>query len=221
MARRTLIVGDVHGCIEELKEVLEKAEYNKSRDRLISVGDVINKGPESKACLEYLESQSAEMIQGNHEYFFLKSFEESAPEAQWFAKLKQELGPDLEYWKNSIRSWPYFIREQSFDVVHAGKVPGEDLPDSDPYLLCSIRTWDGKGIEIADEGNPAWFEFYNEPKPIIFGHWARRGLVWRKNAVGLDTGCVYGRKLSLLELESRNLIQIGAKRIYKKVPAQG
>ena len=44
---RTIIIGDVHGCLKELNALLDKVSYNKKKDQLIFVGDLINKGPVS------------------------------------------------------------------------------------------------------------------------------------------------------------------------------
>lgn len=62
--------------------------------------------------------------------------------------------------------------------------------------------------------NLAWFEFYRGPKLFVFGHWAQLGGIVRENVVGLDTGCVYGKKLSALILPDREIITVKAKSNY-------
>jgi hypothetical protein len=67
-AARVLIIGDVHGMLDELKALLEKADYTTSRgDRVIFVGDLVNKGPESAGVVQYAMDINATTVRGNHE----------------------------------------------------------------------------------------------------------------------------------------------------------
>jgi len=67
-AARLLIIGDVHGMLDELKTLLDKADYTASRgDRVIFVGDLINKGPESAGVVQYAMDINATTVRGNHE----------------------------------------------------------------------------------------------------------------------------------------------------------
>ena len=65
--------------------------------------------------------------------------------------------------------------------------------------------------------NPSWYELYRLSKLVVFGHWAKRGLVIRKNVMGLDTGCVYGNQLTAVVLPEKTLFQVPAKQIYEAV----
>ena len=65
--KRTLVIGDVHGCSRELDDLIEKLEYNPKSDELIFIGDLINKGPDSKGVFERYQSWNAKAILGNHE----------------------------------------------------------------------------------------------------------------------------------------------------------
>lgn len=191
---RTLIIGDVHGCIRELDLLLAKVGYT-SNDRLIFVGDLINKGPSSLAVLQRVKELGAEVTLGNHELALLLDIERGAT-----PKFPREY---IEW----MRSWPAFIDTKDFLIVHGGLVPGEDYSKSDPRDLARIRLWQDR----------PWFEFYREKKLVVFGHWAAMGLVWRDNAIGLDTGCVYGKQLSCLELPGRKLTQVDAFEQYTEI----
>ena len=62
--RRTIIIGDVHGCLYELKALIAKVNYHPDKDRLIFVGDLINKGPYSREVLEMVFSLHSEVVMG-------------------------------------------------------------------------------------------------------------------------------------------------------------
>ena len=66
---RYIILGDVHGCYDEMRLLLNKCEYNNKKDQLIFVGDLVNKGPKSKQVVEYALKQDALMVLGNHDYY--------------------------------------------------------------------------------------------------------------------------------------------------------
>ncbi len=65
--KRKIFIGDIHGCYTELKKLLKKLDYNSKQDRLISLGDLINKGPASAKVLDFFMSNDLEVVKGNHE----------------------------------------------------------------------------------------------------------------------------------------------------------
>lgn len=65
--RRLIFVGDIHGCKEELLDLLDKVSFDPAMDHLIATGDTINKGPDSGGVLDYLMSVNATSVRGNHE----------------------------------------------------------------------------------------------------------------------------------------------------------
>ena len=91
-AARLLIIGDVHGMLDELKELLNKADYTTSRgDRIIFVGDLVNKGPESSGVVQYAMDINATTVRGNHEDKVLRVWA-GAEEARLRAEAKGKDG---------------------------------------------------------------------------------------------------------------------------------
>lgn len=213
--KRTLIVGDIHGCYEEFMQLLKKASYDEKTDRLILVGDLINKGPSSLKTLEWVANEGCEVVLGNHELGFLNYIENPNPKFEVFRKLVSEMGDSLEEWVQWFKKIPLYI-EEDFIVVHAGIVPGYKLEETPAHLLTRIRTWDGHGEDLNSKMNPAWHELYEGEKVVIYGHWAGQGLRVEDKTIGLDSGCCWGGKLSLLHLETRDVFQVDAKETYAK-----
>ena len=212
--QRTLIIGDVHGCLHELQELLDTMNYS-AEDRLIFVGDLIQRGPHSLETLRYVRSLDAEVVCGNWELAFIRYMEGAHALEDKFRNLLRQMGPGTMYWLQWIRSFPMYIEGESFLVVHGGLVPDEHPSQSEPYLLANLRTWDGKGEDLDNPHNPPWYELYNDNKLVVFGHWARQGLLVRDNVIGLDSGCVYGNRLSGLELPSRIIHQVESHETYR------
>ena len=214
---KTIIVGDVHGCLRELKELLSLIPFDQSQDRLLFVGDLINKGPFSYEVLKYVrEELRAEVVVGNHEVKFLKGMGDSLKLPPVLRELKQKMEEEgcLKEWICWIKNLPLFIEAEDFLVVHAGLSPHQKPKDTSCRILTCLRTWDGKGEDLNDPKNPPWFHFYKGKKLVVFGHWAKKGLIERNNVIGLDSGCVYGKKLSALILPEKKVLSISAKKAY-------
>lgn len=213
----TLIIGDVHGCLRELDRLLVKGQEDGPR-RLIFVGDLINKGPNSMGVLKRARALRAEVIQGNHERAFLKYVRsDRIPKRKHWNLLLEEMGKDWRDWIRYIENWPSYIETDHFLVVHAGLQPGKEPEETDPDILANIRTWDGVGRNLDNERNPPWFNLVASKKPIIFGHWAKLGLFIRYPYYGLDSGCVYGKYLTALRLPEMELVQVKAERVYQQI----
>jgi hypothetical protein len=91
-AARLLIIGDVHGMLDELKSLLDKADYTASRgDRVVFVGDLINKGPESAGVVQHAIDINATTVRGNHEDKVLRVWA-GAEEARLQAEAKGKDG---------------------------------------------------------------------------------------------------------------------------------
>ncbi|MBN2790695.1 MAG: metallophosphoesterase [Candidatus Delongbacteria bacterium] len=198
---RTLIIGDIHGCFRELSDLIEKFGPTDN-DQIYSVGDVINRGPESINCIKLLKELNAKVVMGNHEHWYLRSFpfKEKTQQNKIFKSLELE---DHLRW---IYDLPYYIETPKFIIVHAGFDPRRPIEKNDKDVLVSIR--------MLEDIDKPWFEEYEGKKHVYFGHWGKLGLYYGKNVTGLDTGCVYGKQLSGIVVEENKLLQIKAKKVY-------
>ena len=212
--KKTFIIGDVHGCFEEFLDLLDKFNYKAEIHRLILTGDIINRGPFSFKMLKWVKENKVELVRGNHEQAFLSCVEKNKWPIPLLKQLKKEMKGELDQWVRWLSKLPFYIEEKEFLIVHAGLVPQKKAQDSNPHFLMNIRTWDGQGQDIKNEKNPAWYSFYKGKKLVIYGHWAKQGLKIRDNTIGLDSGCVYGNKLSGLLLPEKKIFQVPAKRNY-------
>ncbi len=230
--QKTFIVGDVHGCFNELLDLLDKAQCRPMDHRIILLGDLINKGPDSFKVLVWAKKNQVEMVLGNHELKLIQSVEEqsvekkkslSNPSGQLdsfnqledlkLEELKNQMGVQLMDWINWIKTWPLYIEEKDFLAVHGGLIPGEHPSQSQPEWLVNIRYWDGKKPSDKESGNRAWHDLYRGSKLVVYAHWAKQGLTIKKNSIGLDTGCVYGGKLTGLWLKERKIVQVPSHQI--------
>jgi hypothetical protein len=201
---RTIIVGDVHGCRSELETLLDRIAFT-SGDRLAFVGDVLARGPDSLGVLDIVRQTGAILVRGNHEQKLLdlrspeKGASAHSPSSLHFA-LARSLRP--VDWK-LLQSSPVRVvfREHDLCLVHAGIVPGIALDHQDEQAMMRIRTvatTHGRGQH--GEEQVLWGSRWVGPPHIVFGHNAAPGLQLHPWATGLDTGCVYGGRLTALVL---------------------
>jgi predicted phosphodiesterase len=217
--QRTIIVGDVHGCLEELRLLLRKCGHGKD-DRVVLAGDLVAKGPDSQGVVQFAREDGLFAVMGNHDAFALAHQNEvekdrSNDRRSYIRTLKAD---DWGY----LEALPHFLRLGDVRpggpkvlVVHAGMVPGIPVENQRKEHLRSLRS-------IADTGEPTsrllvhfpWAAQWRGPEWVIFGHDAVRGLQQQPSATGLDTGCVYGRQLTAIILPEGKLVQVAALKRY-------
>lgn len=190
------VVGDVQGCHQELCDLLDAAGWDPARHRLALVGDLINRGPASKGVLELAEKLGALAVVGNHEDGLLKG------KGGTLELVRQELGPDLEKWMAWIRALPTHLVFGDWILVHAGIAPGKRPEQCSRDELTRIR----------EVGGRPWFYSWRGPETVVFGHWATLGKVDVPLAKGLDTGCVYGGRLTGLWWPQKRWVSVPARK---------
>lgn len=210
---RTIVVGDVHGCADELDDLLDHVAF-ASGDRLIFVGDLVARGPASLRVLDIARATGALIVRGNHEQKLL-DWEDAR--ARWIrgaptvkvaiGKLHRDLARELRPidWVMLRSSCIWLdLPEHDLRVVHAGIDPTLPFESQHPATLMRIRT-----IPTAKKTRVLWGERYLGSPHIVFGHNAAPGLQLHPCATGLDTGCVYGGRLTCLVLRPNQRVPRG------------
>lgn len=204
----TFIVGDIHGCFTEFMSLLKEAHYDVKKHRLILVGDLINKGPDSLKVLKWTYENKIESVIGNHELKFIQLIENKLDLPDSFQKLKDEMGSQIHKWIEYIKSFPSYIEEKDFMVVHAGLIPHKHPNQTALDDLVNIRHWDTSlNKRVSQSIGKPWHDYYTSSKLVVYGHWARQGFFQKENSICLDSGCVYGNSLTGVFLPSRKIIQ--------------
>jgi len=217
---RTLVVGDVHGCLQELDELLLLSGLRRG-EQLVLVGDMVGKGPDSAGVLRRMREWKARAVRGNHDNHLLRYRREPqcfGPDVERFVKLKalaKTLGE--EDWQ-LLESLPFWLRMDDRHVaVHAGFVPGVSLENQNPEWMMMLRSMDEEGHPTSSLDGTPWAKLWQGPWHVFFGHDARRKLQIFPWATGLDTGCVYGGALSGCLLPGHQLLHVPAKQRWAPV----
>ncbi|MBS2011964.1 MAG: serine/threonine protein phosphatase [Deltaproteobacteria bacterium] len=207
---RTIVVGDVHGCRVELEALLDRLAF-ACGDRLVFVGDLIARGPDSLGVLDLVRRTGAVVVRGNHEQ---KLLEWRAARNAWLhrsAAAKPPMGRIHRDLARALRPIDWSVLETTplfadfpdhgMRVVHAGVRPGTRFEDQAPETLTRIRTVPSPAAGRRKGEQVLWGSIYEGPPQMVFGHNAAPGLQLHPWATGLDTGCVYGGRLTALVLQ--------------------
>lgn len=218
-APRIIAIGDVHGCISELQELLRLADYQPG-DQVILLGDLVAKGPDSVGVVQLAREIGARTVRGNHDFEVVRWWEAQlrgdrhAMVSMEHARIARALGQDEHAW---LVDSPWFIEcaEMGHLFVHAGFIPGVKLTQQNPRLMMNMRSVLQDGTVTAKNvADCEWAKLWRGPQTVVFGHDAFRGLQLYPFAKGIDTGCVYGGRLTALLLPENRMISVAAKRAY-------
>ena len=211
---RTIVVGDIHGCYDELVALLDRARL-AAGDRVVSVGDLVTKGEKSREVLElFMADDRFSAVIGNHDRAILRYWRgesKSLKEAQ--ERTRRELEAGRERFAAYLASLPYFIDLGAHVVVHAGLRPGVPLHEQSPADLTELRTL---GPDRKSRDGTPWYEVYDGEQTALFGHWPAAELRRGPKAIGLDTGCVYGYALTAYVVETGEVLSVRALRRYSE-----
>jgi len=215
---RTIFVGDVHGCLRELEDLLDACAY-AAGERVILAGDLVAKGPDSAGVLRLFERLRALGVRGNHDHAVLR-WRDAVRSGVFPDRVTQHLAVAQ---KLTSQDWAVLERlplylpvpDHNTIVVHGGLVPGLPLERQEQDMLLNMRTLrpDGTGSRRPDDG-VLWGSAWPGPELVIFGHHAMAGLQRHPHALGLDTGCVYGGRLTAYVLPDDRLYSVPARLVY-------
>ncbi|WP_052444743.1 metallophosphoesterase family protein [Flammeovirga sp. OC4] len=211
--KRLFAIGDIHGCLDPLKELIEKHIQLTKGDRLILLGDYIDRGSQSKQVVDYiieLQKNNYDIIplMGNHEALLLDSINNEDLQYKWLnnggnktlKSFQVESAKDIPLqYINFFNSLPYFYHFKNFIFVHAGFNDSHKNPFQDKYSML----W---------KSQKAYSNPLLSKKIIIHGHQpisierCKKQIENNNQVINIDTGCVYSHNINHSKLTSIELI---------------
>lgn len=240
--RRTLAIGDVHGCLEELRALLSAVAYRAGEDRLVFVGDLVDRGPDPVGVVREVRALAARgdvlLVMGNHEEKLLR-WRKRALEERTLGKKNLMTPPPperLAEWEALEEDDCAWLADRpvtadaapGWVVVHGGfesTASGQQRPQK--MMRCRwVDPETGKMVALG-EGSFAvprgvlWSTRWPGPAHVVYGH-AVHSLETPRidrpapgvECWGIDTGCCFGGRLTALCLETREVTQVPAQRAY-------
>lgn len=202
---RHIIIGDIHGCIDELHDLLARLAVTDD-DVVISVGDLVDRGPDSPAVVRWFrERAGAVVLMGNHERKHVRGVLTYAQEIT-----RLQFGEGYREAVEWMTGLPYYLELPDAIVVHAAAMPGIPLAAQKEEVLCGSTAGE-KELEQALAGT-WWHERWAGPTPIIFGHHVVEAPLVRPGQVyGIDTGACHGGMLTAVVLPGFEVVSVPAR----------
>ncbi len=233
------IIGDVHGCFDELCELLEKLDYeitrnpdrsfdvqNRSNRKAVFVGDLVDRGSNSPDVLRLVMSmvrdEKAICVPGNHEAKLHKYLSgRNVTISHGLAETIEQLERESDEFRKEVAGFIYsLVSHYVFDdgklvVAHAGlkeNLQGRGSGKVRDFALYGETT--GETDEFGLHVRYNWAADYRGKASVVYGHVPTPEAEWVNNTICIDTGCVFGGSLTALRYPEREIVSIPAKKVY-------
>ena len=246
------IIGDVHGCCDEVEQLLQQLGYKAAEKRPLEsdqssfwtfpvythpegrkalfLGDLVDRGPRILDTLKLVRSMvtagSALCILGNHENKLLRKFngrkvkinhglEQTVAEIEAIPEeMRDRISDEIQAFLNSLISH-YVLDEGRLVIAHAGL--REELQGRGSSYVRNFALYGETTGEIDEFGLPVRYEWaadYRGKAMVVYGHTPVVEAEWLNNTLDIDTGCVFGGKLTALRYPEKEMISVKAARVY-------
>jgi protein phosphatase len=230
------VIGDIHGCYDELVELLTELGYVTDPDgstvtpppgrRALFLGDLVDRGPAIPAVLRLVmgmvSSGAALCIPGNHEVKLLRALNgKNVTQTHGLAQSLEQLAAEPPEFSQEVATFidslvgHYVLDEGQLVVAHAG-LP-EKLQGRASGQVRAVALYGDTSGETDDYGLPVrypWADEYRGKALVVYGHTPVPEAVWVNKTICIDTGCVFGGRLTALRYPERELVSVPAHAVY-------
>lgn len=206
---KTFVIGDIHGCHDELIELLELTGADDN-DIIISVGDIIDRGSKSKETWRFFKDRpNTVVLMGNHERKHLNGILSYAQDI-----VKVQMEEEYEAFLSWVAKLPYYFETDEAIIVHAAFEHDKNLYEQREDVLAGTTSGE-RHLEKKYVPDTWWSDYYIGTKPLIYGHHVVGDTPKIKNnTYGIDTGACHGKFLTAIELPGFIIHQVQAKKDY-------
>jgi diadenosine tetraphosphatase ApaH/serine/threonine PP2A family protein phosphatase len=214
MSRKIFAVGDIHGCYDKLAAMMKILPWRKDEgDLLLFIGDYIDRGPKSREVVEFLVQLRQEggefvFLKGNHEKMLLDYYIQQKDQMLYVANGGAET--IASYVEGGIGRKAFVLPEEHLEFFLSLTL----FHETEDYIFVHAGLKDGIPLTEQSEEDLLWireefiYSAYDWNKRVIFGHTALEIPFVTPGKIGIDTGAVYGNKLTAVELPRMKFYQV-------------
>jgi protein phosphatase len=229
------VIGDVHGCQDELEALLAKLGYARDEAgvfrhtqgrKAVFLGDLVDRGPNVpgvlRTAMEMEKAGTALCVPGNHEMKLLRKLRgKDVKLTHGLAQTMEQLDREPPEFRNEVARFiddlvsHYLLDDGKLVVAHAGMK--EPLQGRGSGKVREFALYGETTGETDEYGLPVrypWANEYRGKAAVVYGHTPVPEAEWLNNTICIDTGCVYGGKLSALRWPEREIVQVPAAKMY-------
>lgn len=228
------IIGDVHGCYDELVDLLTKLGYSVDGTsvqpppgrRAVFLGDLVDRGPKIpdvlRLVMQMVSDDAALCIPGNHEVRLMRKLRgRDVKLTHGLAETMDQLGAESSEFRGQVEQFidglisHYVLDDRKLVVAHAGMpvaLQGRSSGRVREFALYGETTG-----EVDEYGLPVrynWAGDYRGSALVVYGHTPVPEATWLNDTICVDTGCVFGGALTALRYPERELVSVAAQRMY-------
>jgi diadenosine tetraphosphatase ApaH/serine/threonine PP2A family protein phosphatase len=207
-------IGDIHGCLSHLMHLLDLVNPDLEKNKLVFVGDYLDRGPQSSSVVDFIidlkkkhNPENIICLMGNHERMFLNFLQ---GQEEMFFILNGGAATSVSYWGNHWESRERLLPPEHHDFFATLKLYYE----TENYIFVHGGLRPGLPLAAQKEEDLLWIrrEFimseFNFGRRVIFGHTPVRAPLVLPNKIGIDTGAVYGNKLTCVLLPEEKFFSV-------------
>ncbi len=210
-----IIYGDIHGSYDELVALRKKLNLNKD-DIEICVGDIITKGKYSIKVIDYVIKNNIKSVLGNHEDKLIRYLKHQKSDKKNPIILNDDEQNIMDNLTPKhiqfLENLPLYLQFENITIVHGGMINNTDLENLSPrdkQQILRLRYLDKNGKFLAygkeDETSIFWADIYDGKNGfVVYGHTKLQNVKINKYSLGIDTGCIYGNKLTAVVFNDKN-----------------
>jgi protein phosphatase len=228
------IIGDIHGCLDELVRLLTRLGYTVSPDgvhapagrKAVFLGDLVDRGPDIPGVLRLVmgmvRAGTALCVPGNHEIKLMRKLRgRDVKVSHGLAQSLEQLERETAEFRREVAEFidglvsHYVLDEGRLVVAHAGlkeSMQGRGSGKVRDFTLYGETT--GETDEYGLPVRHNWAAEYRGKATVVYGHTPVPEAEWLNNTLCVDTGCVYGGKLTALRYPEKELVSVPAARVY-------
>jgi protein phosphatase len=232
------VIGDIHGCMDETLELLTQLGYEwdrhdgrylvRHRDgrKLVFVGDLVDRGPKTpeviRLVIDVVRSGAGYCVVGNHDFKLSKALRgRDVRLTHGLAESMAQLKSETEDFRTEAAGFlEKLVSHYVFDggklvVAHAGL--REEMHGRGSGAVRQFAMYGETTGEADEYGLPIrynWAADYRGKATVVYGHTPVPEAEWLNNTICIDTGCVFGGKLTALRIPERELVSVAAQRTY-------
>jgi len=232
------IIGDIHGCADELRALLGQLGYTIAGDsdapvvtpppgrRALFLGDLVDRGPDSPGVLRLVmgmvDSGAALCVPGNHESKLLKKLRgKNVKLTHGLAETMAQMEGESDAFKAQVAEFIFglvshlVLDDGRLVVAHAGlREAYQGRTSGRVRSFCLYGETDGETDEFGFPVRYDWASEYRGRAMVVYGHTPVPEAEWVNRTICIDTGCVFGGKLTALRYPERELVSVDAARVY-------
>jgi protein phosphatase len=232
------VIGDVHGCFDELQELMTTLGYSVEKDdgryrvatpegrKTIFLGDLVDRGPKIpdvlRLVMSMVEAGQAFCVPGNHDLKLLQKLRgKDVKMAHGLADSVAQLEAEAPEFKSKVAAFldslisHYVLDEGKLVVAHAGMK--EEMQGRGSGAIRSFALFGETTGETDEFGLPVrynWAADYRGKAMVVYGHTPIAEPQWLNRTVNIDTGCVFGGKLTALRYPEKEFVTVSAQKTY-------